>query len=259
MNSIGMYAWFSYNLPFQERLQLIKDVGFNATGLWWHGENKHEQPDMTRKVGLQIDNIHIPFNEPNCLWLDEIDGEDYQNMLISCVKDCKTHEISTAVIHLTSFEENVEVTDIGLKRIGKIIDTAEKYNVNLAFENLATLEHLTAVFEQFSTPKIGFCYDSGHENYYHPNQDCLELYGDKLIALHINDNFGDGDTHVLPFDGTIKWEEKMQKLKHCKNVEHFTLEVDWNRRHEKCIIYHDLSAKEYLELAYNKATQLLRL
>ncbi|MCL2378319.1 MAG: sugar phosphate isomerase/epimerase [Defluviitaleaceae bacterium] len=259
MLGIGMFSWFSYDLPIQERLQLIKSAGFDATGLWWSGDDKNNQPDMTRKIGLKIDNIHTPFNNPHQLWLDGIDGEDYKNMLISCVEDCKIHDISVAVIHLTSFKENVGVSDIGLKRIGKIIDIAEKMNIKLAFENIKTLEHLSAVFETFSSPNIGFCYDSGHENFMHPNEDCLNLYGDKLIALHINDNFGDGDTHVLPFDGTIDWQDKMRKLKQCKDVDYFTLEVDWNRNHEKCVIYHNLSAKDYLELAYKKSVQLLEL
>ena len=257
MLGIGMFSWFGYDLPIQKRLELIKDAGFDATGLWWHGEDKHKQPNMVRKIGLKIDNIHTPFSEPSQLWLDGIDGEDYQNMLISCIEDCETHDISTAVIHLTSFKENVGVTDIGLKRIGKIIDVAEKRSVKLAFENIATLEHLTCVFMNFASPYIGFCYDSGHENWNHPNQDCLALYGDKLLAVHINDNFGDGDTHMLPFDGTVNWEDKMLKLKLCKDIDYFTLEVAFSRDHEKCLIYANLSAEEYLGLAYKKAVQLL--
>ena len=261
--TLGMFSWFSYNLPIEERLQLIKDVGFDATGLWWDGEDKHEQPDMARKIGLQIDNVHTQFMSPkyspNGLWLDNIAGDDFQKMLISCVEDCRTHNIPTAVIHITSFRENVAVTELGLKRISELIDVAERNKVKLAFENLITLEHLDAIFERFPSPYVGFCYDSGHENFGHPDKDCLALYGDRLFALHINDNFGDGDTHVLPFDGTIDWQDKMQKLKLCRDIDYFTLEVDWNRNHEKCVIYHDLSARDYLELAYKKAHDLLNI
>ena len=259
MRGIGMFSWFSYDLPILERLSLIKKVGFNATGLWWAGDNKHEQPDMARKIGLQIDNMHTPFDDPNRLWLDGNSGDEYKDMLIACIEDCKTHEIPVAVIHLTSFSENVDVTDLGLMRIGQIVDAAEKCNVRLAFENLTVLEHLNAVYKQFSSPLVGFCYDSGHENWNHPDKDCLTLYGDKLFALHINDNFGDTDSHMLPFDGTVDWPEKMQKIRRCKEVEYFTFEVDFNRKHEKCSTYNALSAEEYLESAYRKALDLLSL
>ena len=259
MRGIGMFSWFSYDLPILERLSLIKKVGFNATGLWWAGDNKHEQPDMARKIGLQIDTINTPFDDPNRLWLDGNGGDEYKDMLIACIEDCKTHEIPVAVIHLTSFSENVDVTDLGLMRIGQIVDAAEKCNVRLAFENLTVLEHLNAVYKQFSSPLVGFCYDSGHENWNHPDKDCLTLYGDKLFALHINDNFGDADSHMLPFDGTVDWPEKMQKIRRCKEVEYFTFEVDFNRKYEKCSTYNALSAEEYLESAYRKALDLLSL
>ena len=259
MLGLGMFSWFSYNLPLNERLQLIKEVGFDATCLWWHGDKKHEQPDIARKIGLQIDNIHTPFNKPNRLWQEGIDGEDYKDSIISCIEDCKIHDISTAVIHLTSFSENISVTDIGLIRVEKMINIAEQKCIKLAFENISTLEHLNTIFTQFKSPYVGFCYDSGHENWKHPNQDCLKMYGDRLFALHINDNFGDGDTHVLPFDGTVNWEEKMNKLKQCKSIDYFTLEVDFNREHEKSIIYNNLSAKEYLQLAYKKTNKLLNM
>ena len=261
MLGIGMFSWFSYDLPIAERLQLIKDTGFNATSLWWDGDDKHKQPDLARKIGLQIDNVHAPFMSPqyfpNDFWLDGVNGEDFQKMLISCIEDCQTHNIPAAVIHITSFKEKVAVTELGLQRLMKIIDIAEKKEIKLAFENLTTLEHLDAIFERFSSPYVGFCYDSGHENCNHPDIDCLKLYGDRLFALHINDNFGDSDTHVLPFDGTVNWEDKMRKLKLCKDIDYFTLEVDWNRNHEKCAIYHNLSAKDYLKLAYQKAVELL--
>ena len=260
MSDIGIFSWFSYDLPIIERLQLIKDAGFDATSLWWQGDEKHKEPDLARRIGLKIDNIHAPFNDPNRLWLDGMDGDDYQNVLISCVEDCRVHGISTAVIHLTSFKENVAVTNTGLKRIGKIIDIAEKKQIKLAFENIATLDSLNSVFNYFPSSNIGFCWDSGHENWNHPDQDCLALYGDRLFALHINDNYGDGDTHILPYDGTIDWDVKMKKLKQCREVDYFTLEVDFNRKHEKCIkMYGKLSAKEYLGLAFSKAKKLLKM
>ena len=261
MQGIGIFSWFSYDLPIEERLKLIKGAGFDATCLWWGDEeaDKQKQPDMAREIGLQIDNIHAPFIEANSLWRDNLDGDDYQKMLISCVEDCGVHEIPTVVIHLTSSRENVPVTYSGLKRIWRMVEVAEKKNVKLAFENIAVLEHLDAVFKSYYSPHVGFCYDSGHENWKHPDQNCLAQYGDKLFALHINDNFGDDDTHMLPFDGNVDWNKKMQALKRCNAVDYFTLEVDFNRKHEKCVIYEKLSAREYLDLAYERAVKLLNM
>ncbi|MCL2284888.1 MAG: sugar phosphate isomerase/epimerase, partial [Firmicutes bacterium] len=85
-------------------------------------------------------------------------------------------------------------------------------------------------------------------------------YGHRLFALHINDNFADGfDAHVLPLDGTINWNETIQRLNQCKNVDYFTLEIYKieSGEHEKSSIYNKLSAGEFLNLAYKKAVKLL--
>lgn len=263
MRGIGIFSWFSYDLPIKERFQLIKDAGFAATSLFWAGEEKHKEPDMCRLIGLQIDNIHTPFQRPilnpNSIWYDTLGGDDYSNMLINCVEDCASHEIPTMVIHITSSGNNIPVSKIGFKRIGKIVDIAEKKDINLAFENIYTLEHLDAIFNYFSSEKVGFCWDSGHENWNHPDKDCLALYGNRLLALHIDDNFSDDDSHMLPYDGNINWELAVEKLKKCRDVDYFTLEVDFNRNYDRCKIYNELSAKDFLNLAYEKATKLFRI
>jgi sugar phosphate isomerase/epimerase len=259
-----MFSWFSFDMSIKERLKAVKDAGFDATTLWWEGEDRHEQVDMARKFGLRIDNVHTPFYSPNQLWLDGIDGEEWQKMLISCVEECGLHEIPVAVIHLTDFAENVGVTELGLRRIGKIVDAAERKGVKLAFENLAFLCHIDAVFNRFESPHVGYCYDSGHENvcarlYNDPGFDCLSPYGHRLFALHINDNYGDGDTHAIPFNGTIDWKKKMGIIRQCKDVDYFTLEVPFERSHEKCEIYGRMAADEFLGAAYASAVKLLEL
>ena len=212
MAEIGVFPLFVPDLPAKEKYRLIKSAGFNAVSIYWGDENKYEQLESAKEAGLAIDNIHSPNDDANLLWQDSIGGEERQNMLISCIEDCALHNIPTAVIHLTGYPPYPPVSDLGLKRIEKLVYLAEQKNVKLAFENLWTFEHLNALFGRFSSPNVGFCYDTGHENL-NPYRDCLASYGDRMFALHINDNFGDGyDAHVLPFDGTINWDEKMLKL-----------------------------------------------
>lgn len=44
--------------------------------------------------------------------------------------------------------------------------------------------------------------------------DCekLGMYADRLFALHLHDNEADRDAHMIPFDGSIVWQEKAKKL-----------------------------------------------
>lgn len=257
MTGTGIFSWFSYNLPIEERITLIKNAGFDAASLWWDGENKNKELEITRKLGLRIDNIHAPFPNANDIWIDCSGGDDYIDMLISCVNDCATHEIPAAVIHTSSFSNPVGISELGLDRIKKLVEAAENKRIKLAFENLNSLQHLDYIFGSIKSEYVGFCYDSGHENCNHPDADCLSLYGDRLFAVHIDDNFGDGDTHLLPFDGTINWTVTLNKLKKCRAIDFLTLEVDFNPKHEKSRIYENLKAEEYVRSAHEKAVRLL--
>lgn len=235
---------------------MIKQAGFDATSLWWDGKDKYLQPELARKIGLQIDNIHTPFNHPNELWFDNLNGEDYLNMLTSCVNDCSQHNIPVAVVHITGFSEPPEITQIGIDRVKRLVNFAENKMVRLAFENLKFLQHLDYIFQNFKSDYIGFCYDSGHENCFHKDADCLSRYGNRLAAVHIDDNFGDHDTHLLPYDGTVNWNSIKEKLKACNIIDYLTLEVDFNPEHEKSQIYKGLSAEKFLALAYKRAIKL---
>lgn len=213
---------------------------------------------MARKLGLEIENLHAPFDHPDDLWCDGLNGDDFLDALIACVNDCKAHDIPTTVIHVTDFSEPPEFSMLGLDRIKKLVETAENKEVNLALENTRSLEHLDFVFEKIESARLGFCYDSGHENCYHPDADCLSRYGDKLFAIHLDDNLGDDDTHLLPYDGTVNWSSITEKLKACKPVGYLTLEVDFNPNHDNSAIYKDLSASEYMKSAYERAVKIGR-
>lgn len=262
MAGTAIFSWFSYSLPIKERLLLIKNAGFDATSLWWgeeEDENKHHQPEFARRVGLDIDYVHAPCNNPNSLWIDGLDGDDYLHLLISCVDDCNRHGIPTVVIHITRLLSTPTISLIGLERMRKLVEFAEKKQVNLALENMNSIPHLDYVYANIQSERLGFCYDSGHEHYNHPNADCLSRYGDKLFTVHLDDNLGDDDTHLLPYDGTIEWNVTIDKLKKCREIRFLTLEVDFNRKHEKSILYKSLSAADFLSLAHMRVLQLQNL
>ena len=235
----------------------IKEVGFDATMLWWDSDDKHIQPALAKRIGLEVENIHAPFKNANSFWLQGEEGEDYLNLLMDCVQDCTQYSIPTVVVHITGFSDPPEISQIGIDRVEKLIASAEKNCVNLAFENLSFLQHLDGIFDNFKSDRVGFCYDSGHENWNHPDANCLLKYGDRLMALHLDDNFGNADTHLLPYDGNVDWEKVKCDLKKCKELEYISLEVDFNSSSKESEIYRNLSGLEFLQKAYERAKMLL--
>ena len=60
---------------------------------------------------------------------------------------------------------------------------------------------------------MGVCYDFGHGNLVggFQRQD-LNVIGHRLRAVHVQDNHGLTDEHLLPFHGTTDWAEAMAGL-----------------------------------------------
>lgn len=260
MVQLGIFAWFSYPLPIEERLQMIRQAGFGAVSLWWGGTDeaeKHRQPELARRLGLEIDNVHAPYGNTNALWEDGLEGEAYLQTLCSCLSDCSRHGIPTAVVHITRLSTRPAFTQTGMDRVKRLVEHAERVQVNLAIENLNSIPHLDRIYAEIPSGRLGFCYDSGHENFNHPDADCLSRYGDRLFAVHLHDNCGDADAHLLPYDGDIDWSSIKEKLKKARTIPYLTLEVDFKREHPQSRRYQSLSAEAFLALAYARLQRLV--
>jgi endo-alpha-1,4-polygalactosaminidase (GH114 family) len=94
---ITIYDWFGYELTIKERYRLIKEAGFDGVLLWWSngfgrdvlGRNDYRNgPQIVRKAGLFIENIHAPVENQNDLWLDNLYGEAVFDCYLHCVIDC---------------------------------------------------------------------------------------------------------------------------------------------------------------------------
>lgn len=115
-----------------------------------------------------------------------------------------------------SMEKNVE----HCKRLGEV---AARYGVGIAIENLtihtppcfcASADDLMELLDRLGDDKVfGICWDTGHGLLTGTDQPAaIRQIGKRLKALHINDNGGKWDEHILPFQGRIEWKPIMKAL-----------------------------------------------
>ena len=204
-----------FPLTMEKRMEAIRCAGFDSVLMWWgtdEQEDRKTRASAARSCGLSIENAHATTDNLNVLWLTGSEGERTFSELSAEIRDCADAEISTLVLHLTNGSNPPGVSSVGMGRVERLVRIAEQENVRLAFENMRVSQHIDAVLGSFSSPVVGFCYDSGHENYWSRDRDWLELYGDRLFAVHLHDNLGDRDAHLIPFDGCVDWSEKMKQL-----------------------------------------------
>ncbi len=111
------------------------------------------------------------------------------------------------------------------------LELAAKCGVSVAIENMfgkrlpdgrrgyryhASLEELIELTDRLKQDfdNVGICWDTGHANEMGEDQGtCLRRIGKRLIATHINDNYGEKDDHLLPWLGTVDWEAVMNGLR----------------------------------------------
>lgn len=213
MKEKSIYSWFGFIIPMDEKFRLIKQAGFDSTFLWWGDEfieingPKEKHPELARKAGLDIINVHLPFIDADDLWLEGVNGDGLLDMYMKSVTDCNNFGIPAAVVHLTVGEEPPKPCGAGVERIKRLTAHAEAKGVNIALENLKKLEHLDYVFPAVSSDRLGFCYDSGHEAVCGLKSGSLpEKYGNRLMVLHLHDNDGLTDRHMVPGEGILDWK-----------------------------------------------------
>lgn len=211
--NLGVFSWFGYVLPFQERIQLIKEAGFTATSIWWEDEEtpwttkKEDMPQLVRDMGLILENIHVPFTQSGWLW-SELESERSRiiHSHLEWLNACADHQIPIMVMHLTEEGNHPVPNTYGLDSMLKLVKAAEELGVTIAIENTLRSDNVPYILERIQSTYLGLCYDSSHYNLsdkqdYH----LLDNYGGRLAATHLSDNDGIKDRHWLPGQGVINW------------------------------------------------------
>lgn len=215
----GIYAWFGYPLPMPERLHEIALAGFDSVMLWWGDDfspkdgPKDSHPDIARREGLYVENIHAPFKNAGRLWEDSLAGEELFDCYAAGVSDCRRHAIPVMVLHLSNGRVPPSLTSVGLRRIDRLLDLAQRCEVQIALENVKAPGPVEQLLDRYDSPYLGLCYDAGHDFVYQPAPyRLLEQYASRLMALHLHDNDRSFDQHDLLGRGKIDWRRIRQNV-----------------------------------------------
>lgn len=200
---INVNAFRSYDSQPERELGLIAGNGF--THVFADAENGKlgELTALLPTFGLVCDTLHAPFDDVNNMWSDGEDGDRTLGRYEKCVLNCEEYGVPVMIQHLSSGDSCPQVNERGLERFGKLVAFAEEHGVKIAFENQRKLGNIACAMEYF--PGAGFCWDTGHEACFAYGREYMPLFGDRLIALHIHDNYAEhnGDKHMIPFDASL--------------------------------------------------------
>lgn len=205
--------------------------------------------ELAASHGIRFNQSHLPYYD-----VDKEKGTDKAEMMevlitrsiigtsILGAKWAVTHPF-TVYDAASNMQTN---RNVNLQYYAPHVETAVKYGVGIALENdfeynrsqpmqriyCASIYELIDLCDAFHNPEhVGICYDFGHGNLtggFHRQN--LNAIGSRLKAVHVQDNHGETDEHLMPFYGSIDWEDAMAGLADIHFAGDLTFEIqEWGR------------------------------
>lgn len=188
---------------------------------------------FAKEIGLEIIQTHGPWP------FDDTKPELYASKFEAMIKSIKGTAIIGAkyvVMHplmpsgWNSSPNNTEEVKQNIEYFKKLEPYAREYGVKIAIENMpglstrcTSVKELADCVDAVDSEYFVACYDTGHGNCsgkrFNSKEkvgDAIRLLGNRLGCLHIHDNDGLDDQHMLPFNGTIDWEDFIRALREIK-------------------------------------------
>lgn len=149
--------------------------------------------------------------------------------------------IENAVLHCDAMREYTDLTEAqidarNLAKLQQIQDLTKGMKIRICLENLRNIcydvDSLVDIVDQLDPDRFGICLDTGHLNLFGRDQRRFILKaGPRLRALHIADNEGESDQHMMPFGrGNVDFEEVVAALREIDYHGLFNLEIPGERK-----------------------------
>ncbi len=237
-----------YEVSQLDALTYIKEAGFSYADYNFHMDYVRKNgvysrdfeshfvkiADHAQETGIKLVQAHAPMGDP----ISE-DISDFVKDTILCVDACGAWGIPNLVVHSgylaglskeETFEENKKFFE-------PVLEHAEKYGINILTENFNKMclpdtywidnaTDLLELIEYIDHPLFHAVWDVGHANLQEMSQDEeLRIVGKHVKALHIQDNKGILDDHLMPFLGTMNMDAIIHGLFDIGYNGYFTFEV----------------------------------
>lgn len=227
----SIWSGYYYDLSPEQALARLKKRGISATELSDdHGKMLIERSGDPREIGRTFGDyaktlgMAIPQGH---LWLGcrLVSNPEAVDILKKWIDLYEAIGIQNMVLHLDVYNmEDKSIEEMhaaNLEKLKEIADYIAGRDICICLENLFRrgidhIDQLLMMLEQIGSEQFGITLDTGHLNIVKTTsqRDFILAAGSALRALHINDNEGEKDQHLMPFGrGTVDFSEVVQALK----------------------------------------------
>ena len=246
-------------VPFAESIHRLEKAGFSHMDLNLCGISRKEnefclesweaETEKLRKeaedLGIRFIQSHAPYYPGKCFDPEAGEFNDhFQKMLLRSAEICHKMGIRYSVIHPVKDprfppehkEAHLKIT-YELHR--HFLEKCREYGISPAFENMPgqaaenrfgrSSEDLIMICDALQAYHTGICWDFGHGNLSFEDQtDEIPKMAGRITCVHVHDNRGKNDDHLMPFMGNIPWEKVLPAMKKTGFKSDLVLEVGQN-------------------------------
>ncbi|ASJ03279.1 xylose isomerase [Thermococcus profundus] len=229
MIGLSMTAYNGKTLEgFEDWVKDAKELGFDFIEIlseWPHYLTRDNLP-FFRKVldayGLKA-TVHAPFSDLNIASFNERIKEASLGIIRETIELAAELEALVVTMHPghcspISVKNRGKYLEIHREALRRISHWSEEYGVKVGVENMPRFPILDAqncdrLMEIIEGVEIGITFDVGHLNTTTRNFDrFMELFGHRIVHVHLHDNSGERDEHLSLGDGTVPWKRVLPKL-----------------------------------------------
>lgn len=235
-------------LPIDFAVELCAAAGYRTLDVNWCMAMNPDSPlrggDWRREVGrigelaasrgIVFSQSHLPYDVRA-----SADAALTDALIDRCIEASRMLGVRWAVLHPAVPRDASAFVGDNLARLAQPVETARRAGVGLALENIEepppgatrnapddSIARLIALVDAINDPMVGACYDFGHAHLYGDDHRArLNALGARVKALHVHDNHGMADEHLLPFFGTIDWVSAMAGLRDIGYANDLTFEI----------------------------------
>lgn len=169
--------------------------------------------------------FHVPFKTDVSDLIPPIRNANIK-YLSGCIATAAALGIRLITIHLGNFywfpvEQRTrrKALERFTENIGGLLEECAGHGIRLAMENVVPLPHWSEyrhlgdsredfhyIFSQVESAHLGMCLDTGHANLGGGVLPYIEELGEHLFNVHIHDNHGNDDSHLMVGEGSIDWD-----------------------------------------------------
>jgi len=218
----------------EESLKLIAEAGILQVFMSFQNEhlntkNYEKYLKLIKQHNLKVAFVHLGYRVNSgikTLWEEGEAGDELINDYIKDIETVASDGIKVVCMHLTKSNYQSPMSQIAIERLKKLTKRAEELGVYVALENTVWPGYIEFVLDNIDSPNLGVCFDSGHNHLYFKDAFNFKRFKNKIMCVHLHDNDGTSDQHMLPFDGNINWDEVTYELKNANYKGVTTAEVD---------------------------------